>query len=250
MKGNMNHSSHSVARGENQTDTTKLVSLLALASGAIAMPQTGHADIIYTDLTSNPGQIGWSAADQFLFSLPGTVSFGFQRRQTVTYTSPGSLTINYRTVLVGDRGGASPGGIRANSNGVVAPLAFGATWSAGGIGTAFNAAVGVVNEFGGKLPANGYDHQYLAWTFADSTSSGDVRYGWMEISLALNGYNAGGPLVTVWRYAYDNTGAKPTMGQEPVPEPTSGALLAMGAMAIGARGLRKWRQNRQPANQA
>ncbi len=59
-----------------------------------------------------------------------------------------------------------------------------------------------------------------------------------------------GPNVTIWGYAYDNTGAKPTMGQLPVPEPSSGALLVMGAMALGARGLRKWRQKRLPVNPA
>lgn len=246
----MNTSSHSVARGENQTDTAKLVSLLALATGAVAMPQTGQADIIYTDLTGGPGQVGWAAADQFLFTMPGAASFGFARQQRVTYTSPGSLDINYRTVLAGDRGGASPAGIRANANGLVAPLAFGATWNAGGVGTFYNAAVGVVNDLGGKLPAAGYDHQYLAWMFADSTQSGAIRFGWVEISLAMNNYIPGGPLVTIWGYAYDNTGAKPTMGQQPVPEPTSGALMVMGAMALGARGLRKWRQKREAVAQS
>jgi hypothetical protein len=150
-------------------------------------------------------------------------------------------------VVAGDRGGGAPAGIRANANGLVAPLPFGATWSQGGVGTAlapYNAAVGVVNDLGGKLPATGYDHQYLAWVFADDTPPGGTRYGWVEISLTMASYNAGGPNVTIWGYAYDNSGVKVTMGQAPVPEPTSGALLLMGAMALGARGLRKWREQR------
>jgi hypothetical protein len=235
----------------DQTDRTKLVSLLALAAGTVALPQTGQADIIYTDMSSSPVLVGWAATDHFLFTLPGNASFGFQRQVNSTSTAYGASTIYYRTVLAGDRGGASPSGIRANNaNGLAVAMPFGATWSQGGNAVFYNAAVGVVNDVGGRLPAAGYDHQYLALTFSDSTQSGDLRYGWVEISLALYSYAGGGPEVTIWGYAYDNTGAKPTMGQAPVPEPTSGALLVMGAMALGARGLRKWRQQRETASQA
>jgi hypothetical protein len=230
------------------TDNTKLISLLTLAAGAVALPQTGQADIIYTDMTSSPTQVGWATTDQFLFTLPGNALFGFQRQETSTSTAYGASTIYYRTVLAGDLGGGSPAGIRANSsNGLAVAMPFGATWSQGGDAIFYNAAVGVVNDLGGRLPAAGYDHQYLAWVFSDSTQSGDMRYGWVEISLALYSYAGGGPEVTIWGYAYDNTGAKPTMGA--VPEPTSGALLVMGAMALGARGLRKWRQQREAASQ-
>ncbi|MGC3960529.1 MAG: hypothetical protein QM813_22140 [Verrucomicrobiota bacterium] len=114
MKGNMNHSSHSVARGENQTDTTKLASLLALAAGAVALPQSGHADIIYTDRTSTPVTVGYSGVDQFLFTLPGTANFGFARNQgTFTTTFWVGLTINYRIVIAGDLGGGDAWGNRA-----------------------------------------------------------------------------------------------------------------------------------------
>jgi hypothetical protein len=239
---------------ETAVHPTKLVSLLALASGAAAMPQNTLADIIYTDLNLNPQTVGFGPGSAaFLFDLPGDATFGFLRTQTFTYTQPAELlTINYRTVIAGDLTGAAPAGVRADGNLFVVPQDFGAAWSQGGVGTALNAAVGWVNDFAQGQPGSGYDRKFLAWYFTDTTAPGDAeaqkRYGWAEISLSMLGYNAGGPQVTIFGYAYDTTGAKPTMGA--VPEPSSGALFALGAMALGARGLRKWRQNRQPVNQA
>lgn len=136
--------------------------------------------------------------------------------------------------------------MRGNAGGAV-PVDLGASWSAGGSALFVNAAVGWASELG-QSPASGYDHKYLAWYFEDA---GNPRYGWAEVSLSIALVNPGsGANLTIWGYAYDNTGAKPTMGQMPVPEPTSGALLVMGAMALGARGLRQWRQKREAARQS
>jgi hypothetical protein len=120
-------------------------------------------------------------------------------------------------------------------------IPIGGAWEGG---TAFDAPVGFVTDRPQfpPLPANDYGPQYLAWFFKDSTQADALRYGWAEISLSVGTFAAGGPTVTIWGYAYDDTGLKPTMGQQVVPEPASGALLVMGAMALGARGLRKWRQ--------
>jgi hypothetical protein len=250
MKTNLTPSAGTASRESASAPSTKLLSLLALASGAAAMPQNALADIIYTDLNLNPTTVGFGPGSvSFLFDLPGDATFGFLRTQGLTYTSPGSLTVNYRTVIVGDLTGAAPAGVRADVNLFVAPQDLGAAWSQGGVGTALNAAVGVVNDLAQGNPASGYERKYLAWYFVDTTAGGNQeRYGWAEISLSMLSYNAGGPQVTIWGYAYDTTGAKPTMGA--VPEPSSGALFALGAMALGARGLRKWRQNRPPVNPA
>lgn len=239
------------ASGETEpTHSSKLVALLALASGAVALPQNAAADIIFTDLSSNPQLVGWSASDSFQFSVPGTANVGFARDVKLGYTSPGFLPFYVRSVFAGNLGGGANAGVRGLANGFVAPLLFGATWDQGD-GNLANAAVGTANDlnlFGGRRPASDYNNRYLAWYFEDSTQGNALRYGWVQINLNIVGYNAGGPTVTVLGYAYDNTGAKPNMGA--VPEPSSGAILALGALALGARGLRKWRAQRQSSPQA
>jgi len=234
-------------RPTSEADSSKLVSLLALAAGAAAMPQTGSADIVYSNMNSSPVIIGYGAGgtDSFIFNLPGTAQFGFQRQQYTTYSTLASVTTYYRSVLAGDRGFGAPAGIWGNSFAFAAPLPFDATWSAGGVGLFYNVAVGTAH-FGtlaiGQYPATGYDRQYLAWIFQDSSQGNAQRYGWVEISLSMAPYNSGGPNVTIWGYEYDDSGVRPNMGS--VPEPGSGALFALGALALGSRGLRKWRQNR------
>ena len=67
------------------------------------------------------------------------------------------------------------------------------------------------------------------------------------MGLTVNNYPTG-PLVTIYRYGWDNTGLQPTMGQTLVPEPSAAAIVALGAMALGARGVRSWRQKRDVAS--
>src|SRR5215216_3457251 len=64
-------------------DSAKLISLLALATGAVAMPQTSNADIIYTDLSGTPIIVGANSMGSFVIDLPGTNNFNFQAH-TVT----------------------------------------------------------------------------------------------------------------------------------------------------------------------
>jgi hypothetical protein len=256
MKTDMTTTPAPAASANYSSDSAKLVSLLAMATGAVAMPQVGNADIIYTDLNSSPKVVGYGGDDSFLFSgLPGSVQFGFKRQQIVT-TSTSSIfgstfTITYRTVIAGDSGGGF-GGIRGAANGFAAPLAPGASWNAGGVNTFYNVAVGTASNLDHR-PTFSYDHNYLAWVFADSSQGNALRYGWVEISLSIGnitGNPASGPNVTIWGYAWDNTGAKPAMGDMPVPEPSSGALMVFGAMALGSRGLRNWRRNRDTVSKS
>lgn len=227
----------------------KLASLLALAGGAVALPQTGQADIIYTDLGANPGIVSFNSP-AFNFTVPGTAQVGvFGAQRTVT-TTLASIQIKYRSVLGGMINSAGAGaGVRGLANGNVQDAPFGAVWDQG-VYTLANAAIASADDSAGLNPATGYNNRYLAWVFQDSTQGLALRYGWAEYNLSVAGFNAGGPVVTILRYAYDDSGLKPTMGQAPVPEPASGALLVMGALAMGSRGLRNWRQKRQTDQQA
>src|SRR5438067_9618398 len=71
-------------------DSSKLMSLLALAAGAVAMPQTSNADIIFTDVSTDPGAtVGTSSATSFIISnLPGIarLAFGLHTQQTLVGT--------------------------------------------------------------------------------------------------------------------------------------------------------------------
>jgi hypothetical protein len=94
---------------------------------------------------------------------------------------------------------------------------------------------------------NSFSGLYLAFEFRDTTLTGNpMRYGWAGLSLAIGNLASGDyPRLTVSGWAYDNTGAQIPMGATvPVPEPSSMALLALGALTLGASGVRSWRRNR------
>jgi hypothetical protein len=219
-------------------DSAKLMSLLALAAGATAMPQTGKADLVYTNLTS-PVVIGTGTPiDSFTFALPGTAQMGFHFEAHHTGTT---LAYNYFRTIKGPGTGALAG--LAQAGGFVIPKDKGAAWSAPG-GLFYNVFVGSASALS-CTPTNGYAQKYLAFGFSDTTQGGASRYGWVEVSLGITTTTptSGGPELTILSYAYDNSGGKPALGV--VPEPGSASLLAMGALVLGARGVRSWRKTAQ-----
>ena len=223
-------------------DSSKLVSLLALAAGAVAMPQTSHADIIYTDLSASPVVVGFGGTNQFTFSgLPGGAQFGFQTRATSRKTQPyGAFTIRYHTVSVAQMGGTAQAGLLEKANGFAVPEPKSAVVSPGA-SFYLNVPVGTqsITYSGRPHGPNSYNHEYLAWGFYDTAQSAN-RFGWVEIGLSVGSTND--PNVTVYGYAYDNQGNPIPMGQ--VPEPAPMGILALGALALGAKGVRVWRRNR------
>src|SRR5689334_24325809 len=63
---------------DSNGDSAKLLSLLALASGAVAMPQTSNADIIFVDLSANPPHVGPLSGSSFVINtFPGDAQLGF-----------------------------------------------------------------------------------------------------------------------------------------------------------------------------
>ncbi|MEZ6097196.1 MAG: PEP-CTERM sorting domain-containing protein [Pirellulaceae bacterium] len=77
-------------------------------------------------------------------------------------------------------------------------------------------------------------------------NSGDA-YGWIQLSLQANSF--GQPTsMTVVDWAYENSGAPILAGDiGAVPEPGTAGILALGALAAGAVGIRRRRTEQQSA---
>jgi hypothetical protein len=218
----------------SKVDPAKLLSLLALAGGALAMPQTSNADIVFVDLSANPERVGPLADSSYsINNLPGTAQIGFHTHIRGITTS---------TALRWITGGQQAGYVRLKTNGTqfLVRANAGQTWGqVGGIVTVGGWAGAATGA--GASPA--YNNKYFLFEFKDSTQAGSpLRFGWIEVSLANSGGNPGHPELSIQGYAFDTTGAQLSAGQ--VPEPSATALLALGALTLGAKGLRSWRKNR------
>ncbi len=80
---------------------------------------------------------------------------------------------------------------------------------------------------------------YVGFRFLNEATS-QVDYGWAQLSLSST-YN--GQPRSIIGYAYENTGAPILAGV--VPEPTTTATLGLGALTLGAAGVRRWRRRNQ-----
>lgn len=81
-----------------------------------------------------------------------------------------------------------------------------------------------------------YSDQYALFRFKVGSQT---DYGWLELNLSYP--TTGDPIFTVLGYAYDTSGNPIPAGVPSVPEPRD-LPLAMGALALGALGLRGWRK--------
>src|SRR5260370_18176225 len=78
---------------EKKGEHSKLASLLALAAGAAAMPQTSQADIIFSDQGL---AVSWDGNHSFVINnLPGNAQLGFQAPKAGAFssTSPRWVTL-------------------------------------------------------------------------------------------------------------------------------------------------------------
>ena len=73
-------------------------------------------------------------------------------------------------------------------------------------------------------------------------ATGVLNYGYVELKTT----GATGFPATILSYGYENTGAALTIPGA-VPEPTTLAALGLGALALGASGVRRWRRAKQTA---
>jgi len=231
-------------------DSSKLLSLLTLAAGAVVVPQTSNADIIVTDLSSHPVTVVGNTNSSFLLdNLPGLGAGQAQLRfQGDARSARPATSHSVRASRVGF------GYLRmaTDKQGFVLPVAAGKTWGqVVGLGLPGQSSItgfAAVANMNMHTP-DSFDNLYMLFKFKDNSLPGSpVRYAWLNFSVA----NANGvpPTVTIFRYAYDDTGAFIATGAVTIPEPAPLALLAFGALTLGAKGLRAWRRHRPASHQS
>src|SRR5882724_10298112 len=217
---------------------SRLMSLLAMATGALAMPQASDADIIFTDLSGNPATVSGTNNSTFLIDgLPGTARLGFCGH---TILNPGMMLTTH-SVRASQRGGYVR--LKTDNAGFVKLAGAGLNWTQTIGVSSVNGYAAIANQ-NGHTP-NSFDHMYMVFKFKDSNlpPAVNLRYGWVDLS--LENVNGAPPLITIFGYAYDDTGLPIATGI--IPEPAPMALLALGALTLGAKGLRSWRRNRAAA---
>jgi hypothetical protein len=242
-------------RSKSPISNQKLLSLLALSTGVLALPQTGEGAIIDSGVIN--AKVGFSSGFNASFTLdvPGTHDLQLVRHSSSAGTFL-SVTLTHRVDFKALDAYAA---IRAYSVGsrLFAKRAnAGATWN--GVGTQIKSGGLMDKRFthfssyspvagGVYLPAS-FTDKYVAFRFQDSTAGNATRYGWALLSMDVEPFsfpaNLGtGPDVTLERWAFDTTGAKIPMGA--IPEPTSAAMVVFGALALGATGVRRWRAGKK-----
>ena len=217
-----------------ELEPSRLMSLLAMATGAIAMPQMSKADVIFTDLSGNPILLfGTNSASFEIDTLPGTAKVGFCGH---TLFNP-TLMLTTHSVRASQKAGYVR--LKTDGSGFVKLAGPGLNWNQIIGVTSVNGYAAIANQRG-QAPTS-FDHMYMVFKFKDSTlpPAVNLRYGWVDLGLS---YMGSIPELKIYGYAYDDTGA--LLPTSVIPEPAPMALMALGALTLGAKGLRAWRRER------
>jgi hypothetical protein len=230
--------------------TSKLKSLLALSAGAVAIPQA--ADAFYSGVINE--QVGFSPGfgSSYTMDLPGTAaltinradngqgSYHFPSSDSYPAVPPTTQQVNVAgNSVVQIRRYPAAGAYFARRN------SAGLTWDAIVDTVGSSARIGWRDLPGGTAtPGNvngpgSFTDKYIAFRFEDTDAGNALRYGWVGLSMTVDANT--GPDVTVHGWAYDDSGEKIATGV--VPEPSSVALTALGALALG--GVRRWRASKR-----
>lgn len=249
--------------GFNPTHARKLASLSALGAGALIVGM-GEADatVIYSNFGGTPGKVGFST--------------GYNVNFQTTNVSPAAgfrFAINSRNYSSTVRRSIFASGINgvnfARTGGnllklVVAGGTFGAAPAAGSATAAFRSVkrryhsgspgyyssglgryTGTVSPYTTfNSPNHAPDPFSNKFALFKFTTGGQTDFGWIQLALVNNSqatYSGKGPDLKIISWAFDDSGNPLAAGATGVPEPGTFAMTAMGALALGAVGIRRWR---------
>ncbi len=251
--------------------TTKLASISALSAGAVALcapsPAVAGSIVDFKSIDTNlPTTVGFFSSSafeskgmgvhsaRFLFHTFATSSFSSYRRG-VNFAGAGAKGAALRFATFSGHLAIVPAGVTWNSSsfshgnrgaGRVASLRSRTFFS---VSTTFvtRTRVGLTGSF---------RDQYALFEF---NNGGVEDYGWVQLSLSWSGLELGvdkvhpdeappeTPYLTISDYAYDSSGAFIPAGDTGVPEPASVELAGLGALMLGAAGVRRWRAAKKAA---
>jgi hypothetical protein len=203
--------SHADSTTSHVNDQTKLLSILALAAGAMAAPNAAQSALVPTVDGRTVSGSGSATID-----LPGN-----------------------NNLLISALTGGSAALMKANAIGFAPRNNAGVTWNAAPHpGGSLNLAQIVLHSAGSSVfGQNSFTDKYIAFSFQDTTAGNAVRFGALELSATAGAT----PSVTIIGWEYENTGLN-NFAFQPVPEAATGAW---GALALGAVGLRAWRNRKR-----
>lgn len=210
-------------------ETSNVKKISSLASGlGLLLTSSAQAGIIYTDIPD------WISD---LTSGPGSNSQGFDINGDLIddFTASHSSGVSYY------------GGNIANLDGTGTnnPVSTSGWYSAAlSAGTLIDASSPLQNDYSYASLGNSYGWGEVIGagdTFVGLSFDvgGDIKYGWMGLN-----FSADGERLSIYDFAYEDSGRGIAAGDKgiSVPEPSSMAMMATGALAIAAIRRRKRKQ--------
>jgi PEP-CTERM motif len=203
---------------------------LSACGAVLAANSNTQAEIIATPVDMTVGFGGGSELASYTFNqLPGG-TFTLSRTSTHAIvigggTNPLKLNFRLQNGFVANGGAGKFYTSIGNGGGNGGPIA--SRTITGPLNSKFGASLGYI-AFTFSPTVGTTDYGYIAGTLTDGTFAG----------LAFN----------IQSIAYDDTGVRIAMGA--VPEPSSLVLSAIGALVMGAAGVRKWKQDKAAAKAA